>query len=144
MLSGEYAHTIDDKGRFIMPSKLRDALHDGFIITKGLDGCLYMYDIEQWHILETKLATLPMSNRGARDFVRFFVGGATDNNYDKQGRVLLPPNLREFAKLNKDIIIAGAGTHAEIWDAEEWKKNQKQIMDNGVEALAEQMSDFGI
>ncbi|MBQ0067768.1 MAG: division/cell wall cluster transcriptional repressor MraZ [Phascolarctobacterium sp.] len=144
MLLGEYAHTVDDKGRFIMPTKLRDALHDGFIITKGLDGCLYMYDIEQWHILEEKLAALPMSNRSARDFVRFIVSGATDNNYDKQGRVLLPTTLREFAKLDKDIVIAGAGTHAEIWNADEWKKKQQQIMDNGIDALAEQMSDFGI
>lgn len=143
MLLGEYAHTVDDKGRFTMPTKLRDALHDGFIITKGLDGCLYMYDIEQWNILEAKLASLPMSNRSARDFVRFFVGGAVDNNYDKQGRVLLPPNLREFAKLDRDIVIAGVGNHAEIWNKVAWDKKQAEILGNE-EGLAEQLSDFNI
>lgn len=144
MLLGEYAHTVDDKGRFIMPTKLRDALRDGFVITKGLDGCLYMYDMEQWKIFEAKLAALPMSNKNARDLVRYFISGATDNSYDKQGRVLLPPNLRDHAKLKKDIIIAGAGTHAEIWDADVWQKKQNEIVAGGVENLAEQMTDFGI
>lgn len=143
MLLGEYAHTVDDKGRFIMPVKLRDALHDGFVITKGLDGCLYMYSMEQWKILDAKLAALPMSNKNARDFVRFFVSGATDSDYDKQGRVLLPQNLRDYAKLDKDIIIAGAGTHAEIWNAEAWKSKQGTLVEN-IENLAEQMTDFGI
>lgn len=143
MLLGEYAHTVDEKGRFTMPTKLREALRDGFVITKGLDGCLYMYNMEQWHILEDKLATLPMSNKNARDFVRFFVSGALDSSYDRQGRVLLPQNLRDFARLEKDIVIAGAGTHAEIWNAEDWNKKQTDLVDN-VDNLAEQMTDFGI
>lgn len=143
MFNGEYAHTIDDKGRFTMPTKLRNALRDGFYITRGLDNCLYMYDSEQWKVFEAKLATLPTTNKSARDFVRFFVSGAVDSTYDKQGRVLLPPNLREYAKLDKDIIIAGAGTHAEIWNAAAWNEKQKELVGN-IDNVAEQMSDFGI
>ncbi|MDO4935326.1 MAG: division/cell wall cluster transcriptional repressor MraZ [Phascolarctobacterium sp.] len=143
MFNGEYAHTIDDKGRFTMPTKLRDALRDGFYITRGLDGCLNMYDSEQWKVFEAKLAALPTTNKSARDFVRFFVSGAVDSAYDKQGRVLLPPNLREYAKLDKDIIIAGVITHCEIWDAVAWQEKQKGVVGN-IEELTEQMSDFGV
>lgn len=143
MLLGEYAHTIDDKGRFTMPTKLRDALRDGFVITRGLDGCLYMYDMEQWKQFEAKLAGLPMTDRSVREFIHFFVSGAVDSNYDKQGRVPLPANLREYAHLAKDIIIAGAGNHAEIWDAAAWRKDQDSVVEN-IDALADQMSKFQI
>ncbi|MCQ2362493.1 MAG: division/cell wall cluster transcriptional repressor MraZ [Acidaminococcaceae bacterium] len=143
MFNGEYAHTIDDKGRFTMPTKLRDAMRDGFYITRGLDGCLNMYDIEQWKVFEAKLATLPTTSKSARDFVRFFVSGAVDSTYDKQGRVLLPPNLREYAKLDKDIIIAGVNTYCEIWDAAAWQEKQKSVVGN-IDELTEQMADFGI
>ena len=143
MLSGEYAHTLDDKGRFAMPTRLRDALHDGFVITKGLDGCLYMYEQEQWNILEAKLATLPMSSKSARDFKRFFVGGSVECSYDKQGRVLLPPNLREFAKLDRDIVIAGVGPYAEIWNKAAWDAQMAECSGKE-EEIAEQLSEFGI
>ena len=143
MLLGEYAHTIDDKGRFTMPTKLRDALKDGFVITRGLDGCLYMYDAEHWRQFEEKLVSLPMTNRPAREFIHFFVSGAVESNYDKQGRVPLPVNLREYAKLGKDIVIVGAGNHAEIWDADAWRKDQDSVVAN-IDALADQMSGFQI
>ncbi len=143
MFNGEYAHTIDDKGRFTMPTKLRDAFRDGFYITRGLDGCLNMYDSEQWKVFETKLASLPTTSKSARDFVRFFVSGAVDSAYDKQGRVLLPPNLREYAKLDKDIVIAGVINYCEIWDAAAWQEKQKGVVGN-IDELTEQMTDFGI
>ena len=86
MLLGEYEHTLDIKGRLAMPAKLRESLGNKFIITKGLDGCLLVYDMEQWHILETKLTSLPMSRKNARDFARFFFSGACEGECDKQGR----------------------------------------------------------
>src|SRR5690606_32325304 len=99
MFIGEYQHTIDDKGRVIMPSKFREDLGPNFIMTKGLDNCLFVYPIEEWQILEEKLRTLPLTNRDARAFVRFFFAGATECVLDRQGRVLIPGNLREHAKL---------------------------------------------
>lgn len=101
MLLGEYEHTLDAKGRLAMPAKLRESLGSKFIITKGLDGCLFVYDMEQWHKLEQKLAALPMSRKTARDFTRFLFGGACEGECDKQGRVLLPANLRRHAGLER-------------------------------------------
>ena len=101
MFIGEYQHTIDNKGRIIMPSKFREDLGLNFIMTKGLDNCLFVYPNEEWQVLEEKLRTLPLTNRDARAFVRFFFSGATECILDKQGRVLIPSNLREHAKLDK-------------------------------------------
>lgn len=143
MLLGEYEHSIDPKGRLAMPAKLREGLGAKFIITKGLDGCLYVYDMEQWSLLEQKLATLPMSRKTARDFTRFFFGGACEGECDKQGRVLLPANLRNHAKLDKEAVIIGAGNHAEIWDAETWRAYNEANAED-VNDLAEQLADLGI
>ena len=98
MLLGEYEHTLDAKGRLAMPAKLRESLGSKFIITKGLDGCLFVYDMDQWHQLEQKLAALPMSRKTARDFTRFLFGGACEGECDKQGRVLLPASSRRSGK----------------------------------------------
>ena len=116
MFMGEYNHTIDGKGRVIVPAKFRDALGDGFVVTKGLDGCLFVYPPDAWQAFEEKLQSLPLGQADVRAFVRFFFSGATEGEVDKQGRVMLPPNLREFAKLSKDVVIAGAGNRLEIWD----------------------------
>lgn len=143
MLLGEYGHTIDAKGRLAMPAKLRESLGGKFIITKGLDGCLFVYDMEQWQKLEQKLSALPMSRKTARDFTRFLFGGACEGECDKQGRVLLPANLRAHAGLEKDAVIVGVGSRAEIWDAGRWNKYNEENAED-VSELAEQLADLGI
>ena len=143
MLMGEFQHNLDAKGRLFMPVKLREALGTKFVLTKGLDGCLFVYDLEQWRLLEAKLNSLPMTRKGARDFNRFFFGGAAECECDKQGRVLLPVNLREFAGLDKNAVIVGVGNRAEIWDAERWNAyNEENAEDVG--ELAEQLADLDL
>ena len=143
MLMGEFQHNLDAKGRLFMPVKLREALGTKFVLTKGLDGCLFVYDLEQWRLLEAKLNSLPMTRKGARDFNRFFFGGAAEGEGDKQGRVLLPVNLREFAGLDKNAVIVGVGNRAEIWDAERWNAyNEENAEDVG--ELAEQLADLDL
>ena len=141
MFFGEYEHSIDAKGRLIIPAKLRDALGANFMVTKGLDGCLSVYPMEQWAEFEAKLQALPMNQSSARAFARFFFSGATEGELDKQGRVMLPPNLREYASLTKDVVITGAGNRLEIWD--------KAVRDaylaetESPEEMAAKMSDMG-
>lgn len=143
MLLGEYEHTLDPKGRLAMPAKLRESLGNKFMITKGLDGCLFVYNLEQWQLLEAKLAALPMSRKTARDFTRFLFGGACEAECDKQGRVLLPANLRRHASLEKDAVIVGVGSRAEIWDAAKWQEYNESNAED-VSELAEQLADLGI
>lgn len=143
MFIGEYEHSVDAKGRVIMPAKLRDDIGEKFIVTKGLDGCLFAYSITEWTNFEGKLKTLPLTNKNARDFVRFFLSGAVECEIDKQGRFLIPGNLREYATLEKEIIIIGVGTRIEIWNKEEWKKYSS---DENISAdeIAENMTMLGI
>ena len=115
---GEYNHTIDAKGRVIVPSKFRETLGDEFVVTKGLDGCLFVYDNNEWAAFEEKLKSLPITNKDARQFVRFFLAGAASVEVDKQGRILLPGSLREFAELIKDVVLIGVGSRIEIWSKE--------------------------
>jgi len=140
---GEYEHSVDTKGRVIMPAKLREDIGEKFIVTKGLDGCLFAYSITEWTNFEEKLKTLPLTNKNARDFVRFFLSGAVECEIDKQGRFLIPGNLREYATLEKEIIIIGVGTRIEIWNKEEWKKYSS---DENISAdeIAENMTMLGI
>ena len=123
MFMGEYNHTIDAKGRLIIPSKFRELLGEEFVLTKGLDGCLSIYPMDEWNAFEEKLRALPLTNKNARTFTRFFVAGATNCELDKQGRILLPATLREFAGLEKDVLLAGMLDHIEIWNEERWKEN---------------------
>ena len=141
MFYGEFDHTLDAKGRVIIPAKLREALGETFVITKGLDGCLFVYPMEQWKALEEKLQTLPLSEPRARAFSRFFFSGATDSELDKQGRVMIPPNLREHAGLKKDVVIAGTGNRLEIWDKE--KRESYFEQSQTPEELATGMSEMG-
>lgn len=141
MFFGEYEHTIDAKGRLIIPSKLRDALGDSFIIAKGLDGCLTVYSQEQWAIMENKLQALPMNQPEARAYVRFFFSGAMEGELDRQGRVMLPANLREYAGLTKDVIITGAGNRLEIWDVA--KRDAYLKTTSSPEAMAQKMGEMG-
>lgn len=140
MLLGEYNHNLDAKGRVSVPSKFRDDLGSVFIITKGLDNCLYAYSKDEWKIFEEKLKNLPSS---ARNFVRFFFAGATEVEVDKLGRVNIPQNLREYASLSKEVYIIGVSTRVEIWDKQKWEDyTNPDNMD--VEQIASQMSELGI
>ena len=143
MLIGEYEHSLDVKGRLILPAKIREDMGDKFIVTKGLDGCLFGFSQNEWTNFEEKLKTLPLTNKNARDFVRFFLSGATECEIDKQGRFLIAGNLREYANLEKDAIIIGVGTRIEIWNREKWKSYNS---DENISAdeIAENMTMFGI
>lgn len=121
LLIGEYNCSLDVKGRVNFPSKLRDDLGGHFILAKGLgDDCLYVYSIDEWHNVEQKLKGLPISK--SRSLQRFLFASAAEVEPDKQGRIVIPANLREYAKLDKDMVIIGASTHCEIWSAVEWEK----------------------
>lgn len=143
MFMGEYQHSLDEKGRLIIPAKLREALGDQFVVTKGLDTCLFVYPKEEWANVESKLRALPMTNANARAFARFMFSGATEVEVDKQGRINLPQNLRDHGKLDRDVLIIGVNTRVEIWSVEEWKKYQDQA-GQSYEEIAEKIVDLGI
>lgn len=138
MLIGEFQHNIDAKGRVFIPVRFRDDLGMHFIVTKGLDGCLYAYSMPEWQALEQKIRSLPMSR--ARDLQRFFFAGAADVEVDKQGRILLSAGLRGYAGLTRDVVITGASNHAEIWDAERWEQVCSAITP---EKVAQAMDELG-
>jgi len=140
---GEYLHTLDNKGRLIFPAKFREMLGEVFVATKGLDNCLFVYPQAEWAILEEKLKKLPIAKPEARAFVRFFFAGAAEVQCDKQGRVLLPPNLREHASLDKDAIVIGVSNRVEIWDKAAWDAYNSQIGPE-VTTIAENLVDLGI
>ena len=139
---GEYQHSLDSKNRIIVPAKLREGLGNKFVITKGLDGCLYAYPLEEWKILEDKLKTLPLTNKDARTFVRFFFSGACEVELDKQFRGLIPQNLKEYAKIEKDIVSIGVLSRVEIWSKEMWESYNDLNVD--FDYIAEKMNDLGI
>ena len=138
---GEYEHSLDTKGRMIMPAKLRQDMGEKFIVTKGLDGCLFAFSQNEWLNFETKLRSLPLSDKNARNFVRFFLSGATECEIDKQGRFLIPSNLREAAKLEKEAVIIGVGTRLEIWNKSVWVSKDEEI---SADEIAENMTMLGI
>lgn len=124
-----------------MPAKLRQDMGEKFIVTKGLDGCLFAFSQTEWNNFEEKLKCLPLSDKNARNFVRFFLSGATECEIDKQGRFLIPTNLRISANLEKDAIIIGVGTRIEIWNKETWEKCDEEI---SADEIAENMANLGI
>lgn len=141
MFMGEYNHTVDAKGRLIVPSKFRENLGDEFVVTKGLDGCLFVYDNNEWTAFEEKLKTLPLTNKEARQFVRFFLAGAASLEVDKQGRILLPANLREFAGLDKEAVLIGVASRIEIWSKERY---EGAVSYEDVDEIAEHMTELGL
>lgn len=143
MLLGEYRYNVDVKGRVSVPSKFRDDLGQSFVVTKGLDNCLFMYSKTEWETFEEKLKQLPLTNADARTFIRFFFAGATEVEVDKQGRINIPQVLRDYAGIKKDVVIAGVATRAEIWDSEAWDKYTSSEALN-VSNIASQMSNLGI
>lgn len=142
MFMGEYNHTIDAKGRLIVPVKFREILGDNFIVTKGLDGCLFVYPNDEWIRFEEKLKGLPLTNKNARQFTRFFLAGAAACEVDKQGRILLPQVLREFASLEKDVVLVGVASRIEIWSRERWDESMNTY-DGDMDEVAENMESLG-
>lgn len=138
MLMGEYNHTLDVKGRVNFPAKLRDDLGEIFVITKGLDNCLFVYSQQEWDILSKRTSELPLNK--SRNLQRFFFAGAAETQVDKQGRIIIPQHLREYAGLVKDITIIGASNRAEIWSTERWNKNMEELTP---EAVADAMEELG-
>ena len=143
MFYGEYQHSVDPKGRVIVPSKFREGLGEKFILTKGLDNCLFAYSSDEWSNLETKIKSLPFTDKDVRAFARFFFAGACECELDKQGRILIPQNLREYAGLEKDISIIGVSTRVEIWDKNKWE-NYSGDENVSSDSIAEKMAMLGI
>ena len=141
MFMGEYNHTIDAKGRLIIPSKFRESLGDTFVVTKGLDGCLFVYENEEWNAFEEKLKSLPITNKEARQFVRFFLAGAAEVEVDKQGRILVPNILREFAQISKDVVLIGVASRIEIWSKERF---DGMAAYEDMDEIAEHMAELGL
>ncbi|WP_313526179.1 division/cell wall cluster transcriptional repressor MraZ [Anaerotignum sp.] len=143
MFLGEFQHSIDSKGRLIVPAKFREGLGEHFVVTKGLDNCLFAYPQSEWAIFEEKLKQLPLTSSGARKFVRFFFAGAIECELDNQGRINLPANLREYAGLKKDVVSIGVNNRVEIWNKENWNEynNEENFISN---ELAFEMENLGI
>lgn len=143
MFIGEYRHAIDDKGRLAIPVKFRGDLESGAIVTRGLDGCLYVYTPAEWQKLADKLAGMPMSQSNSRAFARLMLAGAMDCAIDKQGRIVLPDYLRAYAGLKKNAVVAGLYNHLELWDEKAWNAyKQKTEKDSG--DIAEQLGSLGV
>ncbi len=143
MFTGEYQHTLDSKGRVIIPSRLRDGLGDSFVITRGLDQCLFVYPSSEWVRLEQKMKQLPFTKKDSRAFTRLFFSGAMEVEADKQGRVLIPQNLREYAGIEKDVMFIGVSNRVEVWSEDAWRNYFGEANDN-YEELAEKLVDFDI
>jgi len=143
MFMGEFNNKLDAKGRMIVPSKFREDLSEQFVITRGLDKCLFGYTHEEWSRIEEKMKNLPLTKRDARKFMRLFFSGATAVEVDKQGRINIPQNLRTYAGLSKDCTIIGVSSRIEIWDSEEWSDFYTDSEEN-FEDIAEDLIDFDL
>ncbi len=141
MFMGEYNHTIDAKGRLIVPAKFRELLGDEFVVTRGLDGCLFVYPKEEWKAIEAKFREVSQFSKDARKFARFFFAGAAACEVDKQGRILLPSVLREFAGIQKEVVLAGVVSRIEIWSKDRWQAENGY---DGMEEVAEHMASLGL
>lgn len=140
MFMGTYDHSLDAKGRVIVPAKYRDALGESFVVTLGLDGCLFVYPTEKWDLFVKQLEELPGS-KDARKLQRYFMAGAASCDVDKQGRILIPSQLREKAGLEKDVVFVGVMSKIEIWSKERWTENDDY---ENVDEIAEHMSELGL
>lgn len=143
MFLGEFEHTIDDKGRLTIPAKFRDELEGGLIITRGLDGCLWAYARAEWEVVSEKVSKMPSNNPAARNFARFFFSNAFDSIPDRQGRVLIPQNLRTYAEITDETIVIGVMNRVEIWSPAKWQAVRHQF-EADPEAIAAQLQELGI
>lgn len=141
MFMGEYQHSVDEKGRMIIPAKFRDTLGTTFVMTRGLDNCLFIYPMDEWKVLEQKLKSLPLMKSDARAFTRFFFSGATECELDKQGRVNIPGNLRDHAKLDASAVVIGVSNRVEVWSKEIWEQ-YAQSSEESFNEIAEKLVDF--
>lgn len=130
MFLGTYSPRLDEKGRLILPAKYREELAEGLVLTRGQERCLYVFSIREFERVHEQLRAAPLSSKQARDYIRVFLSGASDEVPDKQGRVTIPPPLREYAGLDRELAVIGAGTRAEIWDAQAWNEylNEKEAV----------------
>lgn len=122
MFLGTYSPKLDDKGRLILPAKFRDELAEGLVLTRGQERCLYVFTIEEFQRIHEQLRSAPISSKQSRDYIRVFLSGASDEVPDKQGRVTIPLNLRQYAGLDREVTVIGAGSRAEIWDSQVWEE----------------------
>jgi len=143
MFMGEYQHSLDEKGRLIIPARFREDLGEHFIVTRGLDHCLFVYPLAQWKILEEKIRELPTSHAETRSFVRMFFSGAVETELDKQGRVVIPQHLREHANIQKDVFVIGVSSKVEIWAKDHWESYSTQAQQS-YEVIAETIINIGI
>lgn len=143
MFIGEFKHNLDIKSRMAIPAKFRNKLSGGAIITRGLDHCLFLFTNKEWEILAQKLISLPLAQANSRAFVRLMLAGAADVEIDKQGRILIPDYLREYAGLKKETVVAGLYNRIEIWDHNVWKQ-YKQKTESASDEIAEKLSELGI
>ena len=143
MLIGEYLHKMDSKGRLIIPAKFREELGDNFVATRGLDNCLFIFPMDEWEQLSKKIANTPVTNKNARFFARFFISGATESTLDKQGRINIPTNLKEYAELEKEIVVIGLTNRIELWAKENWDQFL-QTTEDSTDEIAAAMEDLGI
>jgi len=142
MFLGEYVHTTDDGGRLTIPARFRPGLQAGLVITRGLDRCLAIYPLEEWGQLAARVSGLPITNRHARALRRRFFANASDATLDKQGRVLVPPRLREYAGLDGEVVITGLDTYIELWNPDSWHKERERV--EGDDAAMEDWAELGI
>lgn len=140
---GEFRHNIDTKGRIIVPAKFREVLGGTFVLTRGLDQCLFGYPMDEWKIIEEKIKALPLTKKDARAFARFFFSGATECEIDKQGRINIPSTLIQYGKLEKECVILGVSNRIEIWNEEIWENYFAESEDSFTE-IAENMIDFDL
>ena len=143
MFFGEVKHTIDTKGRLVLPAKFRDGIRDGYVMTKGLDQCIFLFPLDEWKRMEEKLKSLPLTHKDARAFVRYFFSGACDGELDKQGRIRIPQNLMDYAELSTKSVVIGVGTRMEIWSESLWDDyNDDESL--SYDQIAQQLADLGI
>ena len=143
MFLGEFEHTIDDKGRLTIPAKFRPELEGGVVVTRGLDGCLWAYSRSEWEILAGKIAQMPTTNQAARNFARFMFSSAFDSVPDRQGRVIVPQNLRDYAGIANEAVVIGVMNRVELWNPQKWSQVVNTVEDDP-EAIVSQLQDLGI
>lgn len=143
MFMGEYHHNIDDKNRLIIPSKFRESLGEEFVITRGIENCLFAYSLDKWKAIVSKLEEIPFTKKDARSFVRFFLSGATVAEFDKQGRVNIPSPLVNYADISKECVVIGAGERLEIWSLDKWNEFFDSAKDN-MSDIAENLFDESV
>lgn len=143
MFLGEFEHTIDEKGRVAIPARFREEIQEGFIITRGFDNCLQAFPRPTWQDLSQRISTLSLGNEEARHLRRLLFSGANEVTFDRQGRILIPQNLREYASLSEKVVIAGMHTFFELWSPERWQ-TVLSTLDSSGRIIAEQLADLGV